>query len=1015
MADLTDAEMFAKWGPQAQPGAAAAPPPAPLLTPFTTNAILGSSVTSQNAPPIVGDTRRFQESLGERPGVPFHEEGLPTWTDLMAKSRDTEKAKLQYLAKKFGTENVRLNQFNEPVVSIKNPDTGVMEDYPMNPHQLTVRSLSSLARLAPDVAGAFLGEAIAPELAGHKLITTFNKALFASLGMEAGGAARELGVQLNEPSTMEIQRPLVEHLENVPVDTIANLGLAGAVKTAQAIKGLGFPKMLGGGGINIPNPIAGTPLVQPARPEFTKEVLAAADRNLARSGIDPALRPSERLGIPIVAMMEKYLERKPAGAAPMIAATEKREAASKAFQEWMVDPTTLGTDEEVGRGALGILQKGLEPLKKDVELAQFAKETVEGALPAVEKAQKEAATTAAQQALTKSQQAAILPKFYAKDIPTGGVDLSPTGNILRTKALAERDAFKAEANRLYEAFDSNPLSRQKIIEGSSLKSDVDDMLKRLPSVEKTVTTPEGVEQTATVPIATPIRSRLEELSSKLSEGKISINDLKQIRTDVNDAITIGEAIPGVKEGRLKQLASSITDAIHDGLAQIKDPELSKAFSDATKFYRENVDRFSEKNIGSLFKDAEQTSAVSNADFVKNAVANQGKYEALRDFYGLKSPEMRAFRDATRQHILGKSVNASDGMVDGNQLVSHLEQLRDNNPQLFKDVFAGKGYDVIKASNTLGEWQRNVPVEEVDKLLTGPRAANQAYLEGKIVALQQAQKRLNVEYQNEVVNKFLKGDTPVSELKPDRFVSSLTDAKLSDVKAVMDKIRSEDPEVAERVSRKAIQDLLTRSRRAGTPVDAMAKLNEEPGDLINAVGLQDALGKGDQLEKYKAVLGNLYEPLKDFAKTELASGERERIAAGVGILAPGSAMGALTKLLKPWESKDPGKGIMKEIGGLAADKVFSIFMASDKLRNWMASPYALKDAAGAIKIAMVSQPFLKGMMEEFKNADTLAKTLSILKVATGTATPANQQPQPGNLTDEEMFRRYGGATNQPARP
>lgn len=1012
--DLTLEQAIEKVGPP--PADIAAGQPKPLLPLSTAEvAALGTSGTQRNVPPIIGDTRRTQQALGEQPGVPFHEEGLPTWTDLMAKSRETDEAKLRYLAKKFGTENVRLNEFREPVVRIVNPETGKPEDYPMNPRKLTLNSLTGLMRFAPDTAGAILGEALAPELAGHAVVNTFSKALSAALGMEVGGAAREIGAEaVSEPlSEMAVKKPILEHLAKVPTDTLLNLGLAGMVKGGQAIKGLGVPKFLGGGGINIPNPIAGTPLVQPARPEFTKEVAAAAERNLARSGIEPELRPSERLGIPVVAMMEKYLERKPAGAAPMIAAGEKREAASKEFQNWMVDPTTLGTDEEVGRGALSAIKRTVEPLQKDVELAKFAKETVEKNLPAVEKTQREFATEAAQKALTTRQQAAILPKMYTKDIPTKGVDLAPTGDVLRTKAIAERDAFKTRANELYDKFYENPLAKQPVIEGRTLKRDVDALIKDLPKVEKTVEEPTGIlgpsgkpltaETTKTVPIQTPIRPRLEELSTKLAGGKVSINDLKQIRTDLNDAIAIGEAIPGVKEGRLKATASAVSNAITDGLKQIGDPNLSKAWKDATGFYKANVDKFTQKNVAQLFKEAEQTSSVGNSDFVKSAIANQDRYTALRSFYGSSSSEMTAFRDTARQHVLQKAVTP-DGMIDGNNLVRHLEGMRDNNPQLFKDLYAGKGDALIAASDQLGQWQRNVPIEEVEKLLVGTKAANQAYLQGQIVALQNAQARLDKEFQNEVVKKFIKGDAPLSELRPDKFVSTLADAKLSDVREIMDRITREDPEMAEKVARKAVQDLLSRSRRVPTPVDTMAKLNEQPGDLISGIGISNALGKGDQLEKYKAILGKLYEPLNDYAKTELAGEERERIASGVGILAPGSAMSALVKLLKPWESAHPGKGIVREMGGLAADKVFSIFMASDFIRNWMASPYALADASGAIKVAMASQPFMKGMIEEFKDADTLAKTLSILKIASGTASRDKASGQEATLTEEEARRR-----------
>lgn len=957
-------------------------------------AAMGTSGTTVNVPPEIGDTRRRQQALGEEPGVPFHEEGLPVWTDLMAKMQENKDAQIQYLARKFGTENVRLNEYNEPVVRIKNPNTGQAEDYPLNPRQLTVHSLTSLARFAPDVAGALIAVQLGGPTRGVLM-----RSLLGALGAETGGAAREIGAAATQ-GQLNIKEPLVRHLEQVPLDMIGDLGLAGMVKGGQIVKGIGAPKFLGGGGINIPNPLANTPLTMPARPEFTAEGVAAAMRNQARSGIEPNLRPSEVSGIPLWSMLEQYMERKPAGAAPMIEAGARREEASKAFQRWMIDPATLGSDEEVGRRGLAALQRTIEPFEKDVQLAKFGLEAEQKGMARI--------GTSAQQQLANQQQAKILAGMRVNQIPDNGVDLSAAGDLLRTGALQRRDAFKAEANRLYDVFYNNPLAKDPIVSGDYLKDAIDDLRKDLPKVQKTVQKtskllgptgqPVPIAVPTDVPISTPVRSRLDELSKKLEGGNVSINDLKQIRTDLDDAIKIGEAIPGVKEGRLKATYKAVTDAITDGLKQINDPGLSQAWKDATTFYRENVEKYTEKNVARLFKEAEQTSAVGNSEFTKKAITSPDSYTALRTFYGINSPEMGALRTTVRSKILSDSLGVG-GLVDGQNLVRHLKGLKDNNPALFRDVFAGKGNDFLRAAEQLGSFQQKMPIEEINKLLSPGSPAGTPSV--KLIALQAAQNRLNKEYENEIVSKFLRGNLPAAQLQPDKFVSSLAQAKLSDVREVMRRLKTEDPAIAEQVSRKSVQNLLSESRRTPTPTDTMAKLKGEPGDLVSGVGLANALGHGDQLEKYKALLGDLYEPLNDYARTELLGEERRRIAGGVGLLAPGSAMNQFIKALTPWEGRDKGKGIAMELGGLARDKIVSIALGSDKIRRWLVSPYALKDASGAIKLMIVSEPFIKGMMEEFKDDGALRQAMSILKVSFGTAQgnePAGGQE--GDLTREE---------------
>lgn len=222
---------------------------------------------------------------------------------------------------------------------------------------------------------------------------------------------------------------------------------------------------------------------------------------------------------------------------------------------------------------------------------------------------------------------------------------------------------------------------------------------------------------------------------------------------------------------------------------------------------------------------------------------------------------------------------------------------------------------------------------------------------------------------------------------------------------MTRLQSADPEVAEQIRRKSVQNLLSEARRSPQPRDTMAKLMGEPGDLISGTGISQALGRGDQLEKYKALLGDLYNPLVDYAKTELLGEERRRVAGGVGLLAPGSAMNAFVKALTPWEGENKREGVIKELSGLARDKVLSIVLSSSALRNWLTKPYGLPDASQTIKAAIISEPFIKGMMDEFKDSQQFQHVMSILKVGFGTAQP-NAAATNVDLSPDE-FKRLSG--------
>lgn len=997
--DLTPDQAAQLVGPR--PGASA---PAPLLPRAQSELDATSSVTSQNAPPAMPPkVPEWERHLGATDDVPFHPEGLDVWTDLMAKSRENTDDQIRYLAKKFGAQNVRLNEYRQPVVRIKNTDTGKMEDYPLDPHQLTVKSLTSLARFAPDVALSMLAvEAGGPMAARSGVARTALRALLGGAGAETAGVLKNIGTQMADRplADVEVTKPLVQHLEQLPADVATDLGLAGIIKGGQ------IAGMLASG--KVPNPIAGSALLAPAKPELTTEGVAAAARNQARSGIYPALRGSEITGIPFHAMLERYLERLPAGASPQVAASTKREQAAKALQRWMIDPSTLATDEEVGRRGLNALKKTVQPYEEAVTTAEAALKGEEEAGKAAMKGEVEAAKQTAQDRLTGAEQAKLLSNFRVKDIPDRPLPYQDAGEMLRKGFLDARDAFWEKANALYDKFFDHPKATAPLVSGDTLKRSIDDLRKSLPKVVKETTDEAGQAVTTEVPFSTPVRSRLDELSEKLSGGKVSINDLKQVRTDIDNAIKTGEAIPGVKEGRLKQTYAAITDAINKGLGEIKDPELSQAWREARDFYKSNVDRFTEKNVARLAKEADQASSVGNRQFAMNAITSEDSYTALRDFYGLKSPEMMGFRDLVKKKLLQDSIGSGE-TIDGNSLVRALQNLRSSNGQLYKDTFAGKGNQFIKGAEMLGTFQRDLPLDQVEKILSeaSSRFASSPSMAGRLAALQTAQKNLNKQYQNQIIGKFLKGDLPAADIHPEKFVSSLPDAKLSDVQDVMARLESEAPDVAEQVRRKSVQNLLQKARRTPQPQDTMAKLQGEPGDLVSGTGISEALGKGDQLEKYKVLLGDLYDPLVDYAKTELLGEERLRVAQGVGMLAPGSAVNSLIKALTPWEAKR-GNGMMKELSGLARDKIFSILVTKPEVQKFLLSPHRPADMQNVIKTAIISEPFLRGMKEEFKDDGDLHHALSVLKTwvhsdnATGQPAAAAQ----GNLTPEQSEQAVG---------
>lgn len=900
------------------------------------------------------EATRLRE-LGAQTGTPFHEEGLPGWMDLMVKMRENKEDQMRYLISRVGAENVRLNELGEPVVRLSNPKTGKKEDFPVNPHAVTLDSLTGLASTLPEVATSALTLRFGGKLPLGKLSGgLFERAALGAAGAEAGRVGKTLVTEAEDQGTPKgIGQIVGEQMPQTVTDLAANLGLGYATKAAQTVG-----RVVAGKG--LPNPIAKLPMMQPADPEFTQAGVTAAKRLQAASGIDPELTVAETTGIPAIAQTEAQMLQKPAGATAMKQQVIREEQANKAIQNWIVDPNTLGTDEEVGRQGLSILSKPVADLKQKIATAS------ENAKTALE--------TARNQEIAK-QQLSMISASDVERLSKEGVMKSEMGNALKTRAVQDLDVSEAKYQALYDQMDANPLTRQRVVyQGGPLKKDLQDAIKNLPAVEKQVQTPTGVlgpsgqplttTQSKLVPIQTPIRPRLEDLLEKISGGNLSLQDLKQVRTDVGNEINYSEVVMKTKDKRLNRLYKSLSEAIEGkggALDQLGDPNLTQVWQDASAAFKEHAKKFTDQSVYPLFREITEAGAQNNSDIAQRLISKPDAYNAAKEFYGAASPEMDAFRKIAVEDVFEQSLGSSR-TVDGQKLVNELRQMRSRNRQLFQDAFQGKGEQMLANADVLSKTQ-NLPMDKLQDLLESKYPVTRA----AIAELRGYEQKLGESYQNRIVKKFLSGDMEAALLNPDDFIRFLPQGKLSDVKAVMDTIRASDPAVAEQIERKTIQTLLNQSKRIGTPRDVLLKSQGEPGDLISAPGLENALSTGDLRKKYELLLGNRLPLLRDYIQMSLLGEEKRRVGAGTGMFTKGQDITAMVNAIEGLILPIPGQkksNMLAEIGSLARTKIFSIILASKPLSNWLLRPEPLKDMPRTIKTLMASEPFVKGLVEEF---------------------------------------------------
>lgn len=972
---MTDEEFFTA-APTANQSS---PPPALISDP---NAPAGG-VTNRNAPPPLFERERELRQLGQREGVPFHQ-GLPIISDIGLKAQQTPQEQVRYLARQYGAENVRMNELGEPVVSIKG------EDYVVDPHKLNLNSLTGLAAYAPETL--LSAAAIA---AGGSKAGIVNQALRGALGAALGRAGKEVVGQELQGEPVDLNEIANRSAAQVLPDTMGGIAIGGLVKAGQAFKGLIEGK-------GLPNPLANMkflkPLFSPANPELTGEGVAAAQRLAAKTGIPAKLSPAESTGIPLLAQLETRQENVAAGAGIGIKAQAERDQVSRDWQNWAIDPKTLGTDEEVAKRGLGVLRSTVEPFEKDVALAKFAAEAQQRGdtrLLQSMRAQGEA-----------NQQAKIITDMNVGQLPASGAPMTEAGDLVRNRVVAMRDAEKQGLNDRYEAFFDNPETMDPTIKGTSLKNSIDQTLKELPGVTKLVQEDAGVtgfppqrivsERLQKVPVETPIRPRLEELSGKLANGKVSINDLKQIRTDVGDAIKAGEAVPGVKAGRLKQLYSQLSDAIDEGLDQIGNPALKQEWEGLTQDYEKFATKFSEKTLAPLFKEADQP-GIGNTSFAQGVMASPDKYVALRTFLGGNSSELAAFQKTARLRVFQESLaDGSSTALDGGKLIRELSQMQSSNPQLFQDAFGNNGAQFIKAAKVLSTFQHNLPAEETEALLNPANRATPNALSN----LQQAERRLKDEFTNGALNDWLNGKRGDVDL--DKLVRFLPNYKLSEVRDIMQRLAT-DPEVTEQWQRKTMLSLFQEARRNPSPADVLQILKSggTGGDVLSGSALATALGRGDQFEKYKAILSpEQFEFVTDMAKRELLREEKRRVGGGTGIFAKGDVATGVLDALTP--GRTGSKRLMADLSTFARDKIAAVILASPKLSSYLSAAHQLDDIPHLMGAVIASEPFVRGMLQEFRNPGDAYKAMATLKATYGAGqpTPTNNAPA---MSDAEFFQ------------
>lgn len=1011
--DLSPEEFFSTVGASRRPvpGSTArsqAPEEPVSLAPATDAELAKASQMAQR--PVgaleTGVLNQDAERLGKRLGVPL-ESGVDTLTYLKYKWRNNPEDQIRFLARRFGAENVRVNELGKPVISTRD-EKGNPVDRTVDPFDINGQvALGFLLNNAPQIAASAISlsgdrpEAIAnavskipglSKVAGQAEGFLF-KSLLGATAAEAAGALKDIGTQAYDRPVVDLTGILGEHAAQIPMDLAFDYGMTKGVGGFKWAFDLLSGKPVPNPGESAKRVLQGISAKMGGETEQSKIGKAAASY-FEKKGVPYKPTIGETTDIPLIATAEAYLGREVAGAGPIKSRITASEDSNRAIQSYIVGPGTKELDDEIGR-------RGIAALKQAYDAADLAIE-----------AEKSAVTGAVQQ----SAQKRLLDSFGLATLPERGYPWHETGDFLRGMGTKTRDTFWDTVGKQYDALYSHPAAAEREVSTGNLIERVKKLIKDQPSAEEKVssvgydTYGSPFEEISSVSkplkefVPDGVLSRLNDLL-ELQGQKTSVLDLKAMRTDVNEAIKRGQALTNTKDHFLTEIAKTIDQAMQEGIDASSSRELRTLFDTATKTYRDGVGKFKDKLLAPIWAHPEEMAVDTGKLFT--AIENSpSRYGALKNFFGDRSEALNGFQETVKKKLFSDALADAGTTVDPALLIKSVKGMAESNPALYRDVIGNQFDDILGATRlSKAAGSGNVDLKELTDLAAS----------GQPITLSQLNRLADIEtdraklYNNSVVKKFLKGEENAPAVDPENFVRFLAQSNEKDAKEVMSTLPPSD---ADAVRRKTLQAIFRKAARSPGTADIAAQLKGDPTYIVSLKGLQDVLASDEQKATYQAILGaSKMEQLEQYVALQQLPAQKAERAQGTGMLVSGSSTGqAIKGILNPASPQTAAT-----LSQWAKIKLLSIFMSRDwgiEALNAIQKPVpppiiGRKLGNVATSSIIASEPFVKALHEEFKDPLIRFQVASYLKRISGMSTDGESD----NPTPED-FRK---SLQPPAEP
>lgn len=886
---------------------------------------------------------REQADIGEQAGI--QPGSAPLGQRAYSSFLNTDKARDQYLTNTYGPENegwyVLADRFGKPT-DRRVVRGGDGSERLFNPPGIDMGDVAGIAGGIPDLIGAIFG--------GAASIPAY--ALGPGVGIPTTAVTSAGGAQLVGES---VGRLFPENREAEPSVMQDVLPRAAGEAGADALLGtiFGGAGRLGNAALNK----ARAPFAHSASDPVAREFRDASER-LRGQGYDISPLPSEEGAGGFVPRVEGFLEKLPGSSEKM---RQYRERGDQAIANFQRDIAGAVDPNQVGRETVGELSTQRKNLVID----------------------REQALTRADEAIDQNQTALTNRQ---------GPQMSAEGAGRQTRAGLERarQEFRGEARRLYDIARAAPGGNGAIIDVSPVRNQVQRIREALPP------TAEGAPSARFTPQGL---SRFLLGVDDIADN-ITIEQARQMRSLVMDAIDDKTLMPGVPERYLTQLERSISRSIDDSVARAGSPELRQALSDANRFYAQNIDRFGRKGIAETYREPIQPGYVEDNRLVERLLSgrgNPGVIRETRDLMGANSPEWAATRRNAVEQILdtgrdqtrnGRRVVNVDGLVD------RLNRLDD---EAVTELFGVN--DAQQLRNLAVDISNRSKYLDGDALSPNgtPNILNQ------LRAAAAADDQLAREYRDSAIAPFLRGeDGSAAKLQSEELVPWLyRRAAPAEALQVMAKLPAP---MRARVEKGIVADIIESAiSRGGGDMSSVRRLITGEANPADSRGIAEMLGAGkdsasrQQSDRISALVSREnQQALRDLALITARRQERDATTSAIGGLAAGAAVtNILSRPTRALQASVVARGLAEMITRPSVRRYLT-----NTRRHQLSAP----GQAGIVAITPQALGLASGTMSE--NADVQA-ALEWLNEGASQINEASERmtrPPQGSGSWEEFFDR-----------